>query len=134
MPPPLHSLLQAAATAIATSNDALSTHLVQGAVALILALQAWVIRAVTTTRDEVREITQAVFGVNRDNGIDGDVKDLKERVAHTEAYIANTVPERLKLWEAFKKETEDALSAIRQKFERQDDDRRTGPSDRRQHP
>jgi hypothetical protein len=109
-------LLQATATAVSTSSDGLGTHIVQGAVAMILALQAWVIRAVTMTRDDVRMIRQSVFGVNNDNGIDAAVKDHESRIGQCEAYIERTVPERLRGWEAWKdaitKKVDEALGIV----------------------
>lgn len=110
-------LLQATATAVSTaSSDGLGTHIVQGAVAMILALQAWVIRAVTMTRDDVRTIRQSLFGVNNDNGIDAQVKDHEGRIGECEAYIERTVPERLRGWEAWKdaitKKVDEALGIV----------------------
>jgi hypothetical protein len=148
-------LLTVQAVAVAqSSSDGLGTHIVQGAVALILALQAWVIRAVTMTRDDVRMIRQSVFGVNNDNGIDAAVKDHESRIGQCEAYIERTVPERLRGWEAWKdaitKKVDDALGVVHktrnaaneavlnhtpriEALERDAADRRTGAPDRRLH-
>jgi hypothetical protein len=164
MPYPAHLLQAVVATATASTDASpLAGHLVQGAVALILALQAWVIRAVTSTRDEVRTIRQALFGVNNDNGIDGAVKAHEHRLTECEGYIERTVPERLKLWGAFKEATERALEELRssihkvrnmvsevildhrarlerlekdrdQRNEDERNERRNGLPDRRQHP
>lgn len=143
------------ATAVAVAADPLGGHLVQAAVALILALQAWLIRAVTAMRDDMRTIRQTLFGVNNDNGIDGDVKNLKGRVAECEGYITRTVPERLKLWEGFKTETEASVENAERRIDKHEHrfkaveqatlllqnqvndidafvERRKGPSDRRQ--
>jgi hypothetical protein len=103
----MSSLLQAAQLA---QNDPLSGHLVQAAVALILSLQVWLIKAVTAMRDELRTVRQTLFGVNNDNGIDGTVKDHEQRITGCEGYINRTVPERLKLWDGFKDEVKALLS------------------------
>jgi hypothetical protein len=71
----LLSLLQTAqAVAVAAQDSAAGDYLVRGAIALILGLQAWSIRTVNKTREDLGVITQALFGRRGDNGIERTVE------------------------------------------------------------
>ena len=89
------------ATAVATTTG-LDARVVEAAFAVILGVNVWMIRVVTQTREGVRSITQSLFGVSGDNGINSAVIDHEHRITATEGYIERTVPERLKQWEAWK--------------------------------
>lgn len=113
-------------TAIASSSaDPLGGHLVQAAVILILALQGWCVRAVLAATSELTKMRQTLFGETGDNGINGTQKkhadcltDHEHTLAEHTAYIENTVPERLKLWEAFKERTEGDLKRVWEAYHR----------------
>ena len=99
-------LVQSAVAVATTQSDALASHLVQFAVAIILALNVWMVRAVQQTRDLMRRLEQWAFGPNGDNGVNSTVTDHEHRLTATEGYIERTVPERLKQWEAWKIEVD----------------------------
>ena len=100
--------VQAVAVA-APDHHALGDYLVRGATALILALQTWNIRTTISLRDEMRIVTQALFGRRGDNGIERTV----------EAHGVELVDHERRLGD-----TEGRLERI-------DPDARTGPMDRR---
>lgn len=106
----LSYLIQAAQAVATASTDGLGSYLVQFAVAIILALNVWMVRTVNATRGEVTAITYALFGRRGDNGIERTVEE------HSAELLDH----------------ENRITQGEGRLERIDPDLRVGPPDRRQ--
>lgn len=98
----LELLVQAAkAIAVSTSESPVAGYIVPAAWAIVIGMNAWVIRTTHKTRDQVRDLARELFGRKGDNGIAGDVHahseqltDHELRITRSEEWIERTDEDR----------------------------------------
>jgi hypothetical protein len=80
----LHALFQSAIQPVQSITGMIQS----GAAIVIVGLQGWIVNTVRQTRDEVKALRQHMFGLNGDNGMNGDLKAVQRHMTVHDEQLA----------------------------------------------